>query len=51
VFLLVRITESGSFSEWLRVVVYEIVEGILVGDRVFEDDPGRRDDVPIIGRR
>jgi ketosteroid isomerase-like protein len=38
-FLLVRIGREDGGPSWLRVVVYEISEGKIVGARVFEDDP------------
>ena len=39
VFLLVRFPRADGSGIWLRVVVYEVSEGMITGARVFEGDP------------
>ncbi|MBI4261709.1 MAG: nuclear transport factor 2 family protein [Actinobacteria bacterium] len=39
VFLLVRMVSEDDRTPWMRVVVYEVSDGVITGARVFEDDP------------
>lgn len=39
VYLLVRMGREDQEGSWMRVVVYEVSEGSIVGARVFEGDP------------
>ncbi|CAN5840513.1 hypothetical protein BH23CHL8_BH23CHL8_13570 [soil metagenome] len=39
VFLMVRIACADGTGAWIRVVVYEIADGLIAAARVFEDDP------------
>lgn len=43
VYLLVRIAPDDAKRSWMRVVVYEVLNGAIVGARVFEDDPTSAD--------
>ena len=39
VYLLVRIAPGDGTRPWLRIVVYEVSNGLIAGARVFEEDP------------